>query len=98
MRAPQGSVTGLCSASAAIFSLGMAFLGFWGFTDPGPWPLVDKFVAALALIGFASLGLVSWIATTPVEQEGQEKIGPARWAFAAGVTAIWLAVLLSLFH
>jgi hypothetical protein len=98
MRAPQGSVNGLCSASAAIFSLGMAFLGFWGFTEAGRWALVDKFVAALALIGFASLGLVSWIVTTPVEREGQEKIVPARWAFAVGVAAIWLAVLLSFFH
>jgi len=30
MRAPTGSVTGLCSASATMFAVGMAFLGYWG--------------------------------------------------------------------
>jgi hypothetical protein len=53
---------------------------------------------ALALIGFAALGLVPWIATTPVEHEGGEKVVPARWAFVVGVGAIWLAVVVSLFH
>ena len=98
MRAPQGSVAGLCSASAAIFSVGMAFFGFWGFTDPQPWRAIDKVVATLAMLGFASLGMVSWIATTPVQNEGDEKVGAACWAFAVGVAAIWLAVLLALFH
>jgi hypothetical protein len=98
MRAPQGSVAGLCSASAAIFSVGMVFLGVWGFRDPGPWTAVDRVVMALALIGFAALGLVPWLATTPVEHEGEEKVARARWAFVVGVAAIWLAVVVSLFH
>jgi hypothetical protein len=98
MRAPQGSVAGLCSASAAIFSVGMVFLGVWGFRDPGPWTGVDRLVMALALIGFAALGLVPWIATTPVEREGDERVVAARWAFVIGVAAIWLAVVVSLFH
>jgi hypothetical protein len=98
MRAPQGSVAGLCSASAAIFSVGMVFLGVWGFRDPGPWTGADRIVMALALIGFAALGLVPWIATTPVEHEGDERVVPARWAFVIGVASIWLAVVVSLFH
>jgi hypothetical protein len=53
---------------------------------------------ALALIGFAALGLVPWIATTPVEREGDERVVRARWAFVIGVAAIWLAVVVSLFH
>jgi len=98
MRAPQGSVAGLCSASAAIFSVGMVFLGLWGFREAGPWTGVDRVVMALALIGFAALGVVPWIATTPVEHEGEDKVVPARWAFAVGVAAIWLAVAVSLLH
>jgi hypothetical protein len=76
----------------------MVFLGLWGFRDPGPWTGVDRVVMALALIGFAALGLVPWIATMPVEREGQEKIVPARWAFLVGVAALWLALVVSLLH
>jgi len=96
MRSPQGSIVGLCSSSATIFAVGMAFLGYWGFLEPTPWRPTDVMVAVLALAGFAALGLVPWIVTTPVAEESQEKTVPARRAFAVGVIAIWFAVLFSL--
>ena len=34
MRAPTGSVVGLCSASATLCAMGMAFLGYWGVHEP----------------------------------------------------------------
>jgi len=96
MRSPQGSVEGLCSASSTIFAVGMAFLGYWGFLEPAPWRSTDVMVAVAALAGFAALGLVPWIVTTPVVEEGQDKAVPARRVFALGVIALWFAVLFSL--
>ncbi|AVA24032.1 hypothetical protein [Rhizobium sp. NXC24] len=97
MRAPSGSVPGLCSASATMFAVGMAFLGYWGVYEPGGWDRSDLIVVVLALIGFAALGSVPWIVTTPVAEEGQEKIVAARRALLLGVALIWLSVLVSFF-
>ncbi|RDJ27667.1 hypothetical protein DWF00_12110 [Bosea caraganae] len=96
MRAPTGSIVGLCSASATMFAVGMAFLGYWGVHEPLPWRPRDIAVVILAFIGFAALGSVTWIATTPVPEDGAEKVVPARRAFATGVLLIWLSVLVSI--
>ncbi len=97
MRAPTGSVTGLCSASATMFAVGMAFLGYWGVYEPVGWRGSDFVVVILALIGFAALGSVPWIVTTPVTEEGAEKVESARRALALGVALIWLSVLIAVF-
>ncbi|KEA07792.1 hypothetical protein G6L85_30540 [Agrobacterium rhizogenes] len=97
MRAPAGSVTGLCSASATMFAVGMAFLGYWGVYEPGRWRGSDFVVVILALVGFAALGSVPWIVTTPVAEEGEEKVVAARRALAVGVALIWLSVLIAVF-
>jgi hypothetical protein len=96
MPAPIGSVPALSAASATIFSIGIAFLGYWGMYEPTGWRAVDVIVFILALIGFGCLGLVPWMATSPVEPETSDvRIRIARHLFLAGVTAIWLAVAIS---
>ncbi len=96
MPSPTGSVPALSSAAATIFSIGIVFLGYWGIHEPTKWRASDIFVAGFALIGFAFLGLVPWMVTSPVEPETNDaRIRVARHLFLAGVTAIWLAVLVS---
>ena len=96
MPAPIGSVPALSAASATIFSIGIAFLGYWGMYEPTGWRVADIIVFALALIGFGCLGLVPWMATSPVESETSDvRIRIARHLFLAGVMAIWLAVAIS---
>ena len=96
MPAPIGSVPALSAASAPIFSIGIAFLGYWGMYEPTGWRAADVVVFILALIGFGCLGLVPWMATTPVEPETSDaRIRIARHLFLAGVSAIWLAVAVS---
>ncbi|MDR6902111.1 hypothetical protein [Rhizobium miluonense] len=97
MRSPAGSVTGLCSASATMFAVGMAFLGYWGVYEQGRWHVSDYFVVALALIGFAALGSVPWIVTTPVAREDEEKVVGARRALALGIALLWLSVSIAVF-
>ena len=41
IQAPFGSVVALSSASATILSMGMIFLGYWGFMEPPPWTFGD---------------------------------------------------------
>ncbi len=96
MRAPAGSVVGLCSASATLCAMGMAFLGYWGVHEPTPWRAVDLVVTVLAFIGFALLASVPWIVTTPVAEESAERIPHARRAFVLGAAAIWLAAMLAI--
>ncbi len=96
MRAPTGSIVGLCSASATMFSVGMAFLGYWGVHEPLPWTSRDVVVVSLAFLGFAALGSVTWIVTTPVASDAEEKVEPARRAFGGGVLLIWLSVLVAI--
>jgi hypothetical protein len=89
-------VPALSAASATIFSIGIAFLGYWGMYEPTGWRVVDVIVFILALIGFGCLGLVPWMATSPVEPETSDaRIRIARHLFLAGVMAIWLAVAVS---
>jgi hypothetical protein len=98
MRAPVGSIVGLCSASATMFAMGMAFLGYWGVHEPHPWRWHEILVVVLALGGFSMLGAVTWIATTPVEDETLERVLPARRAFALGVVLLWLSVLVTVVY
>lgn len=96
MPTPQGSVPALCTASATMFSIGIIFLGYWGLQEGGEWTLADKFVAGLAIIGFAFLGLVPWMATSPVIPETSDaKIRVARIMFLIGVIAVWMAIVVS---
>lgn len=95
MRAPVGSVVGLCSASATMSAMGMAFLGYWGIHEPTPWRGSDIVVVCLAFASFAALGSVVWFITTPVSEEGAERIVAARRAFALGVVLMWLAIVVA---
>jgi len=50
----------------------------------------------VAMIGFGCLGLVPWVATSPVEPETSDaRIRIARHMFLAGVLSIWLGVAIS---
>jgi hypothetical protein len=94
MRAPTGSVVGLCSASATMSAMGMAFLGYWGVHEPTPWHAKDIVVVCLAFLGFLALGSTIWIITGPTE-DGSERIVPARRSFAAGVVLMWTALIVA---
>jgi hypothetical protein len=96
MPSPVGSVPALSAASATVFSIGIVFLGYWGMYEPSQWRPVDVVVFVCALIGFGCLGLVPWVATSPVEAEkGEMPVRIARHLFLAGVVSIWLAVAIS---
>ncbi|NPT44153.1 hypothetical protein GNZ12_32020 [Paraburkholderia sp. 1N] len=96
MPSPTGSVPALSSAAATIFSIGIVFLGYWGVHESAKWRLSEVTVVVFALVGFACLGLVPWMATRPVATETSDAgIRVARRLFLAGVAAIWLAVALS---
>ncbi|CAE6713686.1 hypothetical protein R69927_06928 [Paraburkholderia domus] len=96
MPSPTGSVPALSSAASTIFSIGIVFLGYWGVHEPAKWRFSDVTVVVFALVGFACLGLVPWMATRPVATESSDAgVRVARRLFLAGVAAIWLAVTLS---
>ncbi|MEZ0603563.1 hypothetical protein ACAX43_15610 [Paraburkholderia sp. IW21] len=96
MPSPIGSVPALSAASATIFSIGIVFLGYWGLYEPTKWRFADIMVFVFAMIGFGCLGLVPWMATSPVEPETSDaRIRIARHMFLAGVVAIWLGVSIS---
>ena len=44
MPTPIGSVPALSAASATIFSIGIAFLGYWGMYEPTGWRVADIIV------------------------------------------------------
>ncbi|MGF6756680.1 hypothetical protein [Paraburkholderia sp. GAS334] len=97
MPSPTGSVVALSSAASTVFSIGIVFLGYWGVHEDTKWAVSHVFVVGFALAGFACLGLVPWMATSPVEPDTSDvKIRVARRMFVAGVSAIWLAVTLSI--
>jgi hypothetical protein len=95
MHAPTGSVVGLCSASATLSAMGMAFLGYWGVHEPTPWKAADIVVVCLAFLSFGALGSTIWLITTPVPEDGGERIVPARRTFAAGMILLWLAIVIA---
>lgn len=96
MRAPTGSVVGLCSASATMSAMGMAFLGYWGVHEPTPWHARDVVVVCLAFLSFMALGATIWIATTPIADDAIEQVAPARRVFAAGLVLMWLGIILAI--
>jgi hypothetical protein len=97
MPSPTGSVPALSAASATVFSIGIVFLGYWGMYEPTKWRVADVVVVVFALGGFACLGLVPWMATSPVEPEASDgRVQIARHLFLSGVICIWLAVTVSL--
>jgi hypothetical protein len=97
MPSPTGSVVAISSAASTVFSIGIVFLGYWGVHEGTRWSAVDIFIATIALLGFVCLGLVPWMATSPVEPDTSDaRIRVARRLFLAGVSAIWLAVATSI--
>jgi hypothetical protein len=97
MQIPTGSVVALSSASATMFSMGMLFLGYWGLHEPSPWRLGERVVVVVALVGFAFLGSVPFLATSPMATPDDEsRMRLARRAFLCGVIALWCAIVLSL--
>ena len=95
MRAPTGSVVGLCSASATMSAMGMAFLGYWGVHEPTPWRWGEMVVVGLAFLSFVAFGSTIWLITTPIPEDGNERIVPARRAFATGLILMWLALVIA---
>ena len=98
MQFPAGSVQALSSAASTVFSIGIVFLGYWGIHEGSHWLSGDSSVALLALAGFACLGAVPWLATSPTEHPDDEsRLRLARHAFLGGVAALWLAIVVSVF-
>jgi hypothetical protein len=105
-RPPQGSAQGLCSASATIFSLGIAFLGFWAFQGTAgdlPWKQIHLFVLLPAIAAFVSLGLTPWLTTRAQhEMDIEESVHEGRIAYGLGtvltILTVIAAVLVSVFE
>lgn len=95
MQSPAGSVAALSSAAATMFSVGMIFLGYWGLHESSAWHVSDVVVVALALLGFACLGSVPWIATSPAKADDESRLMLARRAFLVGVAAVWVSIAVS---
>ena len=72
MQFPTGSVVALSSAAATMFSMGMLFLGYWGWHEPLPWRFGDYVVILPALAGFACLVSVPFLATSPMKTPDDE--------------------------
>lgn len=95
MQSPAGSVAALSSAAATMFSVGMIFLGYWGLHESSAWRPTDVVVVVLALSGFACLGSVPWIATSPAKADDESRLMLARRAFLIGVVAVWISIAVS---
>jgi hypothetical protein len=94
---PPGSVQALSSSASSIFALGMAFLGYWGFSQSnGPWKTNDAWVIVPLMLGFLALLTVPWLSTAPL-QDGKEDLQTARTCLLLGTILIWAGVLLSFF-
>lgn len=96
MQSPTGSVVALSSAASTMFSIGMIFLGYWGLHEPAPWRFGDRVIVVLALAGFACLGSVPWLATSPAKAGDESRFLLARRCFLAGASAVWISITLSL--
>src|SRR5579863_3151833 len=96
MQSPTGSVVALSSAASTMFSIGMIFLGYWGLHEPSVWRMGDRVVVGLALSGFACLGSVPWLATSPAKPNDESRFLLARRALLCGAVAVWVAIAASL--
>ncbi|SDE19486.1 hypothetical protein [Paraburkholderia lycopersici] len=96
MQSPTGSVVALSSAASTMFSIGMIALGYWGLHEPSAWRIGDRVVVGIALAGFACLGSVPWLATSPAQPNDESRFLLARRAFLCGAAAVWLSIALSL--
>ncbi|MFX1764656.1 hypothetical protein PWP93_19030 [Paraburkholderia sp. A1RI-2L] len=96
MQSPTGSVVALSSAASTMFSIGMIFLGYWGLHEPVPWRFGDRVIVVLALVGFACLGSVPWLATSPAKPGDESRFLLARRCFLTGACAVWISIALSL--
>ena len=85
---PQGSVIGLCSASATCFALCSAFLGFWGFQGWGSWRTIDLLVLLPLATGSLVLAVTPFVATRP----RANTLSLARAFFLTGIVLVWLAL------
>jgi hypothetical protein len=88
---PQGSVVGLCSASATCFALCSAFLGFWGFQGWDSWRAIDILVLLPLAIGSLVLAVTPYVAT----RARPDAIAGGRVCFLIGVLLAWLALCIA---
>jgi hypothetical protein len=89
MEYPNGTIDGLCSASATGFALCVAFLAAWGFQGQGHWRPADLLVlvpVALASFGF---GFTPWLATRPI----QTPLDTARRLYISSVGLVMVGVI-----
>ncbi|CAD6547869.1 hypothetical protein ACFQ3P_25775 [Paraburkholderia sabiae] len=94
-RKSEGSVLALCVSSAALFFIGVAFVGYWRIRDHAHWGVVEQLVAGLALVGLGFLGLVPWKATNPVKpQKLPASLRSARRMLVTGTAALLVAVVI----
>lgn len=80
-----------------MFSIGIVFLGYWGIHEGAHWRSIDVSVALLALAGFACLGSVPWLATSPQSAPTMNPACVSHVMPLGGVGALWLAIVVSVF-
>ena len=88
---PQGTVIGLCSASATSFALCSAFLAFWGFQGSGSWHAIDLLVLLPLAVGSLALAVTPFVATRP----GAGGAALGRAFFFVGIVSAWLAICIA---
>ena len=97
MNAPSGSIQGLCSSSATIFSIGIAFLGFWAYgahSGEIPWTRAHLLVIFPAFVSYYCLAAVPVIATR-VEGDECQHIMCAQNIYIIGVGSLFVALVIS---
>jgi hypothetical protein len=90
MEYPNGSVDGLCSASATAFALCVAFLAAWGFQGQGHWRAVDLLVVVPLSVAALGFGVTPLLATKPVNESG---FGAARKLYGGSVILVMISVI-----
>ena len=85
----DGSVTGLCGASATNAALCLAFMAAWGFQNPAPWQTKDLLVAVPLTLAIATYGVTPFLVTRPVP----DPFRLARRSFLAGLCCMLVAVV-----
>jgi hypothetical protein len=90
MEYPNGSVDGLCSASATAFALCVAFLAAWGFQGQGHWRGIDLLVVVPLSVASLGFGVTPLLATKPVKESG---LGAARSLYGLSVILVMISVI-----